>query len=159
MRFMVYLALVAITGSALADGPLSATLEAHKISVAADGSERQAPAQGAAPGDLIEYRATYRNSSSTVLRGVVATLPVPADCEYVAGTAARGAQASVDGKNFTSLPLMRRVRLADGREQMQQVPVSEYRFLRWTLGDIAANGASTVTARVRVAATPNSANL
>ena len=120
---------------------------------------RPPAAEGAAPGDLLEYRATYRNSSKSPLRGVVATLPVPADCELVAGSATQNAMASTDGKTFAPIPLMKRVRLADGREQMQAVPVREYRFLRWTLGDLAAQGSKAVIARVRVSGTPNSDNL
>lgn len=160
MKILVCLVmLTGLAAPALADGPLSASLEARRIGLAADGSERRLSAEGAVPGDLIEYRAIYRNASQRPLRGVVATLPVPADCEYVPGSAGRGVLASLDGKSFAPVPLMRRVRLADGREHMQAVPASEYRYLRWTLGSLHANGSSTVSARVRVSAAPNSATL
>jgi hypothetical protein len=37
---------------------------------------------------------------------------------------------------------------------MRDVPTSEYRWLRWTLGSLEGNGQETVRARVRVNAAP-----
>jgi uncharacterized repeat protein (TIGR01451 family) len=136
--------------------PLTATLEAHKVVRAADGKELQADAAAAKPGDVIEYRATYRNVSDKPLRGVMAMLPVPAaGVEYLANSALpAGVEASIDGVQFAPAPLKRLVKLPDGKHQQQLVPTTEYRFLRWPLGDLPAGAAKSVTARMRVTSSP-----
>lgn len=115
--------------------------------------ETRASADSAKPGDVIEYRADYRNAGKSTARAVLATLPIPPGTEYIAGTAAPGAglRASLDGKVYQALPLMRRVKRADGQTVDVPVPLAEYRFLRWDLGDLAAQRESSVSARVRVA--------
>ena len=132
-----------------AAGDVSVVLTAQRVAVM-DGKEILSPAEQASPGDVIEYRAEYRNSGAAAVKSLAATLPVPNGMEYLPKTGAPQL-ASLDGKNFSSLPLKRRVRLADGREVLRDVPASEYRWLRWTIGTLAPNQARTVTARVRVA--------
>ena len=120
-----------------------------------DGKEQFVDAATVKPGDVIEYRAVYANRSKKPVTGLVATLPIPSGTEYVPKSAhadEHAAQAAtVDGR-FGSEPLMRKVKLADGRERQEPVPYSEYRTLRWTLGQLPAEGAVTVKARARVAA-------
>lgn len=144
-----------LTHSTFAAEPLSATLEAHKI-VVADGKERVVAASEAKPGDVLEYRATYKNISDKPLKSVMATLPVPATgVEYLVGSAIpTGVQASLDGAQFAPAPLKRLVKLPDGKPQQQLVPAAEYRFLRWPLGDLPAGASKVVSARVRVISEP-----
>jgi len=66
-------------------------------------------------------------------------------------------QGHGDGHTFESIPLMRKVKLDDGREVMREVPAAEYRFLRWSLGTLGAHGQQSVRARVRVSTGPVSA--
>ena len=87
---------------------------------------------------------------AAVVKQLAATLPVPNGMEYLPKTGAPQL-ASLDGKNFSPVPLKRRVRLADGREVLRDVPAGEYRWLRWTIGTLAPSQTRTVTARVRVA--------
>ena len=61
-----------------------------------------------------------------------------------------GVLVSTNGKDFASPPLQRTVRRADGRQEVQIVPDSEYRFLRWPLGDLPAGGALAVSARMQL---------
>jgi len=71
--------------------------------------------------------------------------------QYLPTTAApTQALASVDGQHFEAIPLKRQVRLANGTDALRDVPYGEYRYLRWTLGDMAAGSSRTVHARVRV---------
>lgn len=144
--------IVLATQPAFADEPLSATLEAHKV-LLANGVERFVSADTAQPNDVVEYRTSYRNRSQKTLRGVAATLPVPAGFEYVPNSAGTDALASLDGKTYAAVPLTRTVKAADGREEVRLVPVSEYRFLRWKLGDLPAGETTTVTARMRMSST------
>ncbi|MDY6948283.1 MAG: hypothetical protein SXG53_21455 [Pseudomonadota bacterium] len=136
--------------------PLSATLEAHRVIRAADGKERFSTAAEARPGDVLEYRATYKNVSTQPLRAVMATLPVPSSgVEYLMNSAAPGgAEASTNGAQFAPPPLKRLVRQSDGKHQQQLVAAAEYRFLRWLLGDLPAGASKTVSARVRVISEP-----
>ena len=127
-------------------------LTAHRIVKDAQGHEQLASGDHAKPGELIEYRAIYRNDGSAGVRKLVATLPIPQGMEYIAATAApTAALASRDGKTFAAMPLKRTVKLSDGRSVVREVPLSEYRALRWTLGELPAKADRTVRARVRVA--------
>ncbi len=88
------------------------------------GKETLTSADRAQPGDVIEYRVDYHNTSKNGVGNVVATLPMPANgVEYILGTdAPRGATASIDGKTFSAIPLMRTVKLPNGQTTMQAVP-------------------------------------
>ena len=137
--------------AAFAQSALNISLTAHRVAVDARGRESFQPAGQARPGETVEYRAAYRNPGTSAVSEVLATLPIPDGTEYVARTARPApALASLDGRTYEPLPLKRRVRLADGREEVREIPASEYRYLRWTLGSIAAGRAETVRARVRV---------
>jgi len=70
---------------------------------------------------------------------------------YLDGSAApKAVQASLDGKQFANLPLPREV-VRNGKKVTETIPPSEYRFLRWELGDLAPGKSATVTSRMRVA--------
>ena len=40
--------------------------------------------------------------------------------------------------------------MRDGKTNEEEIPVREYRFLRWRGGDLAGEASSTYTARVKV---------
>lgn len=150
------LAMAALLSPAIvfADGDVTVQLTANRMTSNASGKEVAAPADHAKPGDVIEYLATYHNSGAARAQKIAATLPIPAGTEYIAHSASPApVTASLDGTTFEALPLMRKVRLADGREVMREVPASDYRYLRWTLGTLEARGEKSVRARVRVANT------
>jgi uncharacterized repeat protein (TIGR01451 family) len=131
-------------------GPIETRLEARKVVRAADGKEGFAEAAAARPGDVIEYTATYRNTSKQAVRDLEATLPIPPNTEYVPGSAKPAAvKASVDSRNWGTPPLVRKV-VRDGRSIEEQVPVREYRYLRWFPGELGGEKAVSFTARVRV---------
>lgn len=131
-----------------ASGDVSVVLTARRIAVV-DGKETFTSADQASPGDVIEYRAAYTNGGTAPVRQLAATIPVPKGMQYVARTGAPQ-MASLDGKAFEAIPLKRRVRLADGREVVREVPATEYRWLRWSLGTLAPRQSQTVTVRVQV---------
>lgn len=122
----------------------------HAFQVAAGG--KLVPATEARPGDVIEYRITYRNAGREPARQVAATLPVPdGGMAYVDGSAGPGPfQASLDGTHYATPPLKREV-VRDGKRILETVPPADYRFLRWNLGDLAAGRSVTVGARMRLA--------
>jgi len=142
------LAMLALSLAAQAE--VKVNLVANKI-VKSNGSEVQQSGATAKPGDTIQYLAEYQNTDKASVRNVVATLPVPAGMEYLPDTESpRPAMASTDGTHFAAIPLKRKVRNAAGQTTEELVPYSEYRTLRWELGEISAGATKTVKARVKV---------
>lgn len=138
-------------GAAHAQSDVKVSMTAHRVTTSEQGVERLEPAGQAKPGEAIEYRARYRNEGGAAVSRLVASLPIPAGMEFVPGTAAPAqVLASLDGKSFAPVPLMRRVKNAQGETVEERVPFREYRALRWVLGDLAASGEEIVRARMRV---------
>jgi uncharacterized repeat protein (TIGR01451 family) len=134
---------------ALAAGDVTVALTAHRI-VQKDGHEALESADKASPGEVVEYRATYRNDGAERVKQLAATLPIPAGMEYTGAAEPRATLGSLDGTTFAPLPLKRRVKLADGREVEQTVPAAEIRWLRWSIATLEPKAERTVRARVRV---------
>lgn len=129
-------------------------LTQQKVLTAANGKERLVDATNVLPGDVIEYRATYRNVSKGVVSGLAADLPIPEGLEYVAGSAspaagvkAAAARSAAPGA-FGVLPLVQKS--PDGR--VVAVPLTEYRVLRWSVAKLAPGAQLVVRARARVIA-------
>lgn len=129
--------------------PLESRLVARKV-VTVGGRESFAEAATAKPGDVIEYVATYRNAGKDAITGLQATLPIPGQTELVAGSARpTKARASLDGLAFSDMPLRRTVS-RDGKPVEEDVPLREYRALRWEVGELGAGRSASFSARVRV---------
>ena len=125
-------------------------LVANKI-VSVDGAEHKQSADKAKPGEVIEYAAEYQNLDKASVKNVMATLPVPAGLEYLPETSSpQIMMASTDGSTYAPAPLKRSVRGTDGKMMDVLVPYSEYRSLRWNLGEISAGASKTVSARMKV---------
>ena len=136
-----------------ASGSVAVELTAQRVT-RDQGKEVLVAAEQAKPGELIEYRALYRNDGAGEAKGLMATLPIPRGTQYVAGSALpRRVEASLDGHTFAPVPLKRTVKTPDGRTVEQEVPVAEYRALRWPLGVLPSRDQRTVSARVRVEST------
>jgi len=129
--------------------PVKVNLQAFKVTVV-NGAESLAESKTAKPGETLEYRATYTNVSKKNISNLAATLPVPKGMEYVAQSVKpASAEASVDGKVFGALPLMRKKAGGVGDEP---VPVTEYRALRWKAVELPPGKSYEVSARMRVSA-------
>jgi uncharacterized repeat protein (TIGR01451 family) len=145
------IALSLLATGAAADGDVAVTLAAARVVVGEHGAEQLVTTEAVRPGDVVEYRATYTNQGDSAVRGLTATLPIPVDTNYLGLTATPGdVEASTDGVNFAAIPLMRKVVGGDGRERWEPVPASEYRALRWQIGELGANASASVAARVVV---------
>ena len=136
-------------------GSVEVNLTQSKVAAGTNGAERLVAADRAAPGDLIEYRATYINRGTTPVRDLAATLPVPVGMVYVPGTLIPTVALASTGTDFAAIPLKRKMRLADGREVESDVPFTDYRSLQWRHIELAPGQSTTVTARMRMDATPN----
>ena len=141
---------LAFAQKAAAD-PLQIVLVRAKV-VVENGREVMQSAAIAKPDDVLEEVATYTNTSKSALKSVEATLPIPPNTELVmASVKPANAKASIDGKNFSKLPLTRKVRQASGVEVEQPVPLSEYRYLRWYPGQLLPDKPLSFSARFKVA--------
>ena len=143
---------VALADVATATNPaLEAKLVGFKVTQNADHKEVLTLADKVAPGDLLKYQVVYQNNGKSVMSKIKATLPLPIGTTYVAGSAMpANATASLDGKDFAAMPLKRMVKKPDGKLEEQLVPLTEYRALKWELGELAEKNKVEVSARARV---------
>ena len=128
-----------------------AVLSAHKVQTK-DGKEIFSDdALHARPGDVIEYRVLYRNAGVQAVGDVQATLPLPEGATYQSESARPiSFMARIEGvPEFSDAPIKRNI-VEAGRTKEIIVPTSEYRELRWNLGELAAGQSKTVSARIVV---------
>jgi hypothetical protein len=136
--------------AASAQDQVKVQLKAEKITVQ-DGKEIRSSADKAAPGDVLELIAIYKNTQKAPAKQVFANISIVAGEEYVPGTTSpAGAMATIDGVNFAPIPLKRTVKNKEGKTVEVEVPASEYRALRWNLGDLKGEESRTVSARVKL---------
>ena len=130
--------------------PLVVTLVRQKV-VLIDGKENLHSAEVAKPGDILDEVATYLNNSTAPIKQLQATLPVPPNTELLlASVKPGGAKASIDGNQFASMPLKRKVKQPNGVEIEQPIPIGEYRYLRWYPGELAPGKSLAFSARFKV---------
>lgn len=139
---------------AQAQEPLAVSLEAYKVTPATESvGETFAKADTAQPGDIIEYRATYSNTTQRALSALSLDIPIPASLTWLPNAAAttdgKAASpapgfASLDGKTYAALPLG--AGIAPGL----------VRAVRWDIPGIGPRGGVVfaVRARVNAEATP-----
>jgi uncharacterized repeat protein (TIGR01451 family) len=138
---------LALAASPLVDARLSVAL------IQSNGQfETTAPAATAKPGDVLEYTVRYSNRGNAPAEALMPTMPIPVDAEYLpTGGGPKPTQASIDGIRYGNIPLRRQEKGADGVVRDVDVPLREYRALRWAVGTLGAGSEVTVRARVRVA--------
>jgi hypothetical protein len=138
-------------GAGAGEDEITAELTARKVVRSAAGVESRETVETFRPGDVIEYRATYTNPGTGVVKHFAGTLPLPDWAAYQPGAAGPAAiTVSSDGEVFGPPPLKRTVKLPDGRSTTREIPAGEYRFVRWSLGDLAPGASATGVLRVRV---------
>lgn len=144
--------LVGLCPPALADSPgLTSHLKVHQVLMLANGDEALQAIASIKPGDVLQYAAVFSNPGPRAVSRLQASLPIPVGTELLTGSAApRGVLASVDGKVYQPLPLMRKIRRPDGQWIEVAVPPAEIRSLRWPEQALAAGASFSATARVRV---------
>jgi uncharacterized repeat protein (TIGR01451 family) len=131
--------------------PLTSQLVQQKVMVTA-GKETFGPAAQIKPGDIIQYTATYHNVGQRTLKNLGLTLPVPPGMVCLTNSALNGSvlEASLDGQNFSPVPLKRVLTTADGRKVETEASVSEFRALRWALGTLDPGASVNVSIRALV---------
>lgn len=147
-----------VTATVKAPQPVAVTLTQFKVGQDAKGVPILVDAKIVAPGDVIEYRAVYKNQSLAPL-SVAATIPVPEALEYIKDSAtAKSASntpiahtVALKDNQYAPEPLMRRLITADGASVAHAVPYAEYRSVRWILEKMAPGASVEVSLRARVA--------
>ena len=127
-------------------------LEQFKVVKDASGREALADAKTVKPGDIVEYRATYTNRDGRPVKGLLATLPIPVGMNYLPKTAKPTSdklEAATKNGEYAREPLMRQVRV-NGKLQAEAVPYTQYRSLRWQIGQLPAGADYVVSARTQV---------
>jgi uncharacterized repeat protein (TIGR01451 family) len=151
LKWVVLSVVLSLCAIAHADD-IQSSLRVSRVVAQTSGTEEYQAAASARPGDLLEYVAQYRNTSTHPIKQLTPTLPIPIGMEYVPDSAQpAGVLASIDGNNFSPVPLKRRVVDAGGKLVDELVPYRDYRFLRWPAQDLGAGKTLQVGARARMA--------
>jgi uncharacterized repeat protein (TIGR01451 family) len=137
------LALVASVTGAAAPVALEYRVEKVVRSTPTDGtaSVARAPAVEVAPGDELIYTIAFTNGGGETLppRGVVVTNPLPAELEYVAGSAS-GADTEIAFSSDGGLTFA-----------VSEAPASAYTTIRWTfLAELPPGATGEVSFHARV---------
>lgn len=145
IRGIVFAALLLLSGSAAAAVTLVHTVEKVVEVTAEDGTvtTELLPADRVVPGDELRYTIVFTNDGDSAVDAgtIVITNPLPAELEYLPGTAfgaGTDIQFSVDGETFGTPDALTIV--VDGVET--QAPASAYTAIRWSFGPALAPGAS-----------------
>lgn len=150
-----WIGLVSLCNPAYAEpaSPLRVHLEQRKLDPSGKALGPGADATQVAPGDLLEYRATYSNHGAHAL-SVTAVLPIPESLEYAPHSASRGAglrpQVSQQDKQFAPEPLMKQVLDASGVSKAVAIPYADYRFVQWDIASIAPGASVELRIRAKV---------
>lgn len=136
---------VLLLGTANADEALKMDLTANKVIKSDDGKTTYLPVRNAPVGTVIQYKATYSNTINKDIQDLAVVLPIPANMTFTGEAIPSTAQASIDGKNYADMPLMRKV---DGK--MVKIPFSEYRTLRWNIKLLPAQKSAAVALNTTV---------
>ena len=136
---------VFLLGTANADDALKMDLTANKVIKSAEGKTTYLPVRNAPAGTVIQYKATYSNTINKDIQDLAVVLPIPANMTFTGEAIPSTAQASIDGKNYADMPLMRKV---DGK--MVKIPFSEYRTLRWNIKLLPAQKSAAVALNTTV---------
>ena len=146
-------ALLLVAPSVLANSqatqePVSVDLNTYLITQNAEGKVTEQLVSEVKPEQIVEYRAVYTNNTAGTIQNLVATLPIPAETQFLAKSAPTKAQASTDGVNFAPMPLKKKV-----GDQVVNVPLADYRALRWTIAELPAGKSIAVSAQTRINST------
>ena len=136
---LVTLASTCLLSTAHADNALKMELTANNV-IKNGEKTTYVPVRNAPSGAVIQYKATYTNKINKDINDLAVTLPVPANMIFTGEAYPTTAQASIDGKNYADMPLMRKV---DGK--FVKIPLSEYRNLRWNIKLLPANKSASVS--------------
>lgn len=139
------IASVCLLSVAHADDALKMQLAASKVTTDVSGKVVYTPISTAAAGTVIQYKATYTNTIDKDIKDLAVVLPIPANMTFTGDASPASAQASIDGKNYADMPLMRKV-----NGELVKIPLSEYQTLRWNIKLLPAKKSAAVSINTMV---------
>jgi hypothetical protein len=149
--FVLAIALLLLAGAAQADQAITSTLTVQRVTLDEKGQEVLVPADKVKPGEVLLYTAVFTNTTDKLLTKIEPQLPIPSGTVLLKdGAVPAGVRASIDGITYDAVPLKRKVKQADGTIKVVDVPLAEYRFLKWRFEKLEAHATLTVSARVKV---------
>lgn len=96
-------------------------------------------------GDVVEYQGLYTNHDTNRVRSMTVTVDIPEGVELIGAISPSVGKASIDGNHFVNMPIRTKV-----NAEIQELPLSYYKALRWTVEDLGVGGTASVKYRVRV---------
>ena len=146
IRFIVAVWCLSVSGTGVAQVKLESTVMKVEAVVNEQGvAERHLfDAERVLPGDELRYTILFNNEGTQVVdaRSIVITNPIPADTEYLEGTASGLATEivfSVDGETFGR---PEELLVFDGEREVPAT-AEDYRIIRWTFQPSLAPGESS----------------
>lgn len=96
-------------------------------------------------GDILEYQGLFTNNSGERVRTMDLTLSIAGGLELIGDVNPKNVQASLDNSRFVRMPIR-----ANIGGQIQEVPLSQYKALKWTVEEIGLGATAVVKYRARV---------
>ncbi len=139
ISFALAIMLMPVAHTANADG-LTGTVEAFRVIAAGDGKETFLPADKARPSDVIEYRLTYKNSGTDLVRSIFITDPIPSGTMYIEASASQPNKGRVEfsidgGRTYGTWPIEIIEKTNDGRQVVKRATPDMVTHIRWTLNE------------------------
>jgi hypothetical protein len=132
-------------------GAIDVKLTVQKMAFVAGREEVLSPAESIRPGDVLQYDLVYKIKGKDEVLELLAQLPIPPGMEYVSDSARPPkVRASLDGRDFSPVPLQRKIKGPNGQDSTEEIPAKEYRFLGWSMRGFAPGDEITVSARLKV---------
>ena len=131
----IYLVTAMMPLSAHAADKIKSSMHAYRVETV-KGKETLKAAKEAQPGDTLEYRVTYANTTKEALNALSVVVPIPENTGYLKKTAVASVptvfEVSLDGgSKWETEPVKRLRKNAAGKMVETIVPESEYTHLRW----------------------------
>ena len=132
-------------------GAIDVQLTVLKVEPAEGTQEVLVPAETIRPGDVLQYEIVYKIKGQNEVLELLAQFPIPEGMEYVLNSARpTKVLVSLNGIDFSPIPLPDKVKLVDGQEVREKIPVVKYRTLGWAMRGLAPGDEFTVSARLKV---------
>ena len=127
---------------------LQAAVYAFLVRQDAQGAEFLVPVTQSMPiskADIIEYQGHFTNTAKDRVRATTVSMEIPAGVELVGGVEPMGALASINGHDFSRMPLRAHI-----NGELVELSFSYYKGLRWQVENIGINGTAVVKYRAKL---------
>ncbi|MBS9779074.1 MAG: hypothetical protein KGV51_00465 [Moraxellaceae bacterium] len=96
-------------------------------------------------GDTLEYQTTVRNNGSDRIKSMQVTLSIPQEVVLIGNTSPEYVLASLNERDFYPAPLQ-----TQRNGAMENIALSNYRGLRWTVNNLGLDKSTTVSYRAKL---------